>query len=88
MITAIMRISFQPHTSYEWAVEKITRIGLSEMPNGMNAHGPDGQFILMANLDGFNVLVGVSEERKLEVSRNLRLIPRVVKVEELDTRGA
>lgn len=88
MITVILRVDFRPHTSYEWAVEVMTKIGLIETPNGMDTHGPNGQFILIANLDGFNVLVGVSEEQKLEISRSLRLIHRVVKVEELDTRGA
>lgn len=87
MITVVLRVDFKPYTSWDWLFEKMTNEGLRMVP-AIDTDGSDGQFVLVGKLNGYYALVGTLEEKKLQIFRGLRLIPDVIKVEELDTRGA
>ncbi|MDP3697724.1 MAG: hypothetical protein Q8R55_06995 [Candidatus Taylorbacteria bacterium] len=76
----VLKVEFRPYTSYEWATERMTEIGL-HYTNVIHANY-GSQFMLVSNLNGFHALVGISEEQELQISRDLRLIPQVISVEE------
>lgn len=87
MVTAVLRVDFQPYTSYDWLVEKMTEQGFS-MVSVIDTYGFDRQFVIGSTLNGYYALVGISDERKSETMRDLQLITRITRMRELDTRGA
>ena len=73
-------VLFKPHTSHEWASARMTAIGLAESHECLKSNS---QFMLVANLVGFNAVVQVSDEDELKYSRAISLIPRVTLVKKL-----
>lgn len=87
MVTVVLRVDFKPYISQDWIFEEMSRVGLFRVGT-IDTYGTDGQFLLGGTLNGCFALVGTSEENKLQITRNLRLIPTVTRIEELDTKGA
>lgn len=92
MVTTVLRVDFQAHTSYDEIFQELLGIGLHMTVAGyIDTYGPDGQFIILGGTwGGCFALVRLSmiNENRARVMRDLRLVPKSTQVRELDTRGA